>query len=551
MLLRPIITKRKGLFSQTIGDDTVFHPFYDPNKKQRRIDEALKKRARQPEKQESAEQDETQSDDVLSASLDENCRRMQELFRDNDALIMREIQNLYHPELVYRLFYSDGMTNTAVLQESVIRPLIQSQAKPGHNLIETLQQRVITAGEVQIADRWHDLIDGVVFGSVLLFLPRSDKALLLPLKKFEARSVTEPDSEKILSGPREGFNENLLTNLTLLRRKIRTNDLKLKYRTFGRRTQTKACLCYLDSIVNHKVLALLEDRLNQIDMDGVLDTNYLSEMIRDSSISPFRTTGYTERPDVVAAKLLEGRIAVFLDGTPVVLTVPYLFIENFQSSEDYYLNFFYTSFSRLLRMLGFFMTITVPGFYIAIVAFHQEMLPTPLLINIASERQGVPLPAAAEAFIMLIVFDILRETGARMPSNTGQALSIVGALVIGQAAVEARLVAAPMIIIIGITGITSLLIPKMNAPIIFIRLFILFASSVMGLFGMMLALCGLLIHMLNLDSFGVSQLTPTGKLQFQELKDKMIRAPWWLMTTRPKETTLNTIRMKTRNKAKP
>ena len=247
----------------------------------------------------------------------------------------------------------------------------------------------------------------------------------------------------------------------------------------------------------------------------------------------------------MAAKLLEGRIAIFLDGTPVVLTVPYLFIENFQNSEDYYLNFFYTSFSRVLRILGFFLTVTVPGFYIAIVAFHHEMLPTPLLINIASERTGVPLPASAEAFIMLIVFDILRETGVRMPSNIGQALSIVGALVIGQAAVEARLVAAPMIIIVGITGITGLLVPRMNAPIIFVRIFILIGASVFGLFGMMLTLCTLFIHMLNLDSFGVSQLTPSGKLQFQQIKDMAIRAPWWKMIQLPKRTAWSTIRQKT------
>jgi len=253
---------------------------------------------------------------------------------------------------------------------------------------------------------------------------------------------------------------------------------------------------------------------------------------------------------VVAAKLLEGRIAIFLDGSPVVLTVPYLFIENFQSSEDYYLNFSYTSFSRMLRILGFFLTITVPGFYISIVAFHQEMLPTPLLINIANERQGVPLPAAAEAFIMLIVFDILRETGVRMPSNTGQALSIVGALVIGQAAVEAKLVAAPMIIIVGLTGITALLVPKMNAPIIFIRIFILLGASVMGLFGMVLTLSALFIHMLNLDSFGVSQLTPSAKLQFQDVKDKMIRAPWWTMIRRPVKIGQDTVRQTTYPKAK-
>lgn len=526
----------------------MWSPFPNQNEKQHQIDDAIKKNKQQSKQSDSDQQSE---EETLTHSIQKNCDHFENLFCDNDTIVMREIENSYHPSQKYRIYYSEGMVNTSKLEDSVMRPLIQSKERLEPNdPIESLVKRVLTAMEMQITGQWEEIIDAVAYGDAVMFLPNCDQAVILPAKKFELRAVAEPDSEKILSGPREGFNECLLVNLTLLRRKLRTQDLKLKYYTFGRRTQTKACVCYLDSIVNKKILKLLDERLGKIDIDGVLDTNYISELIRDSSFSPFRSTGYTERPDVVAAKLLEGRIAIFLDGTPVVLTVPYLFIENFQSSEDYYLNFSYTSFSRILRMLGFFLTVSVPGFYIAIVAYHQEMLPTPLLINIASERSGVPLPAAAEAFIMLIVFDILRETGVRMPSNIGQALSIVGALVIGQAAVEAKLVAAPMIIIVGITGITSLLVPKMNAPIIFIRMFVLLGASVLGLFGMMLTLCTLFIHMLNLDSFGISQLTPSGQLQFQDIKDKFIRAPWWTMIQRPRKIGRDTVRQKTYPKAK-
>jgi len=518
----------------------LWNPFRPKQEeKQKRIDEAL---SRSTERSKATGQSQ---EEVLSPSMEENCRRFEELFRDNDTIICRKIQNACYPWLEYRLYYSDGMVNTSLLHDGVLRPLVESNEKPGRDLAESLSKQILTASDIQISEKWKDVCDGVTYGDAILFVPSSSRALILSAKNFQLRGVEEPEAERVLSGPREGFNEGLLNNLTLVRRRLRTHDLKIKFRTFGRRTQTKGCICYLDSLVNKDILKLLEDRLSHIDIDGVLDTNYLSELFRDSKFSPFRSTGYTERPDVVAAKLLEGRIAIFLDGTPVVLTVPYLFIENFQNSEDYYLNFFYTSFSRVLRILGFFLTVTVPGFYIAIVAFHHEMLPTPLLINIASERTGVPLPASAEAFIMLIVFDILRETGVRMPSNIGQALSIVGALVIGQAAVEARLVAAPMIIIVGITGITGLLVPRMNAPIIFVRIFILIGASVFGLFGMMLTLCTLFIHMLNLDSFGVSQLTPSGKLQFQQIKDMAIRAPWWKMIQLPKRTAWSTIRQKT------
>ena len=306
----------------------------------------------------------------------------------------------------------------------------------------------------------------------------------------------------------------------------------MKYLTLGRITKTKACVCYVDRLVNPRILDELYRRLEKIDIDGVLDTNYITELIRDFPFSPFRTTGYSERPDVVVGRLLEGRIAVFLDGTPDVLTVPYLFIENFQSSEDYYLSFFYTSVARALRIIGFFLTVTVPAAYITVVAYHHEILPTALIVNIANERKNVPLPAAAEAYLMLAVFDILRETGVRMPSNVGQALSIVGALVVGQAAVDAKLVAAPMIIVVALTGITSLLIPKMNAPIIYLRVFLLTLATAFGLFGFILGGAVMAIHIMHLHSFGVPQVALTGSLRYQEVKDTWFRGPWWAMRTR-------------------
>ena len=228
----------------------------------------------------------------------------------------------------------------------------------------------------------------------------------------------------------------------------------------------------------------------------------------------------------------------------MVLTLPYIFIENFQSNEDYYLNFFYSSSARLLRIFGFFLTISTPALYIAIVAFHHEMLPTPLLISIAAERSNVPFPAVVEAFLLVLVFDILRETGVRMPTGVGQAMSIVGALVIGQAAVAAKIVAAPMIIVIGLTGITNLLIPKLNAPTIYLRLFLLFLAGSFGLFGYMFGISCIAIHILNLQSFGILSVSNEGEMKFQNTKDIMIRSPWWLMITRPKFMSNNSTRMR-------
>ncbi|MDD2203276.1 MAG: spore germination protein [Bacilli bacterium] len=473
-------------------------------------------------------------DNLIFESLKENLLKMRDLFKDDDTFVTREFENNYDPSLKYGLIYCNGLIDAYIVNENLIKPLMtSSKVLSKDKIITELLSHVITISEIKKTNKIKDIIENITYGDIALFIDGVDEVLLINTKKFFVRPVTEPVNEQILVGPREGFNEYLYVNLSLVRRKLRTNDLKFKYLTLGDKTNTQVCLGYIDSIVDKKILKLLYKRLKNIKIDGVLDVNYLTELIRDNSYTPFRSTGYTEKPDTIVGKLLEGRIAIFVDGSPVVLTVPFLFVENFQSSEDYYLNFFYSFFTRLIRILGFFFTIAVPAIYIAIVAFHHEMIPTPLLINVAIERESAPLPASVELPILLFVFDILRETGIRMPSNIGQALSIVGALVIGQAAVEAKLVAAPIIIVVAFTGITALLVPKLNAPIVFVRIILFFLSASFGLVGLVCGLALLFIHILNLKSFGVSQLNLDGQFKFQNIKDQLFRAPWGKMKRRP------------------
>ena len=480
-----------------------------------------------------------------SKSLEENMLIIQGLFADVDILRTKTVQSNRYPDLRYGIAFCDGVVDNAIINDNILRPLMISEAaQPGPQLMDILSTQVIQIGEATWTADFSKVIEAICYGDTILFAQGIDKALILNTKGFVTRATTEPENERSLSGPREGFTESIMLNLSFIRRKLRTNDLKMKFLSVGKRSNTSICVCYIGSIANQSVLAEVYRRLGQIDIDAVLDSNYLTELIRDNHWSPFRSTGYTERPDVVVGKLLEGRIAIFIDGTPSVLTVPYLFIENYQSNEDYYLNYYYTTYSRLLRIIGFFLTIGVPGIYISVVAFHHEMLPTALLINIAAEQQSVPLPAALEAFIMLIVFDILRETGIRMPSNVGQALSIVGALVIGQAAVAAKMVAAPMIIVVGITGITNLLVPKLNAPVIYFRFFVLLSSSIFGFFGFVLSASCMMIHIFNLTSMGIPQVTLGGDLKHQQIKDTAIRAPWWQMLQRPPMLTQNLTRLK-------
>lgn len=418
------------------------------------------------------------------------------------------------------------------------------------DLMEHILQHVVLSNSVEKTDDVEELIQGIVYGDTVLLADGCMDALILNTKGWNTRSITEPESERVLRGPREGFNESILNNLSMLRRKLRTPDLKLRYMTFGRKSKTKACVCYLGSVVNKKVLAELEKRLRQIDIDGTLDSNYIGELIKEKPYSMLETAGSSERPDVIAANLLEGRIALFLDGTPMVLTVPHLFIEYFQSDEDYYLNYIFATIGRMLRILAFIISISLPAIYLALATYHQEMLPTPLLMSVSTARQSVPAPTAVEMLVMLIIFELLRESGARMPGMMGQALSIVGALVIGQAAVEAKIVSAPIIIIVSLTAITGLMVPKLKGFTIVQRFFLIIFSSVMGLYGYVLGMLAVLALVFGTNSFGVPIIPNVHTNAFQNNKDIFQRLPWSTMTKRPGDMTTNQTRQKPKGSSK-
>ncbi len=478
----------------------------------------------------------------VHSSLNKNIATSKTVFSDIDIIRYKMIHGPGDKPLKFFLVFCKEMVNTETINSNIVKTLMNFKPVTNAPVMDALLAEVLQVGETETTDNFQCIVERVTSGDTILFVEGCSRAAILVTKEFPTRSIEEPDNEKVLGGPREGFTESLMQNLTQVVRRLNTNDFKIKMLTLGKRTKTQVCVCYLDSLADKTIISDIFDRLNKIDIDGVLDSNYITELIGDNRYSPFRTVGYTERPDSVAGKLLEGRIAIFTNGSPMVLTAPYLFIENFQSSEDYYFSFFYTSFARMLRISAFILTITVPGLYISTVAFQPQMLPLQLLIRIAMERQTVPLPAAIEAVVMLLVFDILKETGIRMPSNIGQTLSIVGALVIGQAAVEASLVAAPMIIVVAATGITGLLVPKLNAPIIFWRLFILFMSSTFGFYGLTIGVSLMMIHINNLTSFGISQTSMRGNFRLQGIKDIFVRAPWNLMVERPDSLTSNKIR---------
>jgi spore germination protein KA len=473
----------------------------------------------------------------LVKSLEANIELFKALFRNDEMLIVRKFQNKYLPTAKCCLIYFAGMVNTDILNENVIQPILQNDLSEGINtnhLMEELQYKIIVSDDVNTVNDFNKMVGSVISGNTILLLEGTDTALIISSKGWPSRSIEEPESAKVVRGPREGFTESIVTNLTLIRRKINSLELKLKFREIGERTHTKVCICYLEGLALEEILTELEKRLDAIKIDAILDSGYIQELIRDAPFSPYETVGYSERPDVIAAKLLEGRIAIVVDGSPFVLTVPFVLAESFQSNEDYYNNYIFASFNRLLRMLGVFVATGLPAVYLAIVTYHQEMLPTPLLISISSSRQGVPFPTFAALFIMLLVFDVIREAATRMPTPIGQAINIVGTLVLGQAIVEAKIVSAPVIIITAVSGIMKLLSPTTLGSVIVLRLFFLLLASVLGIYGYIFGMIIATLHLMNVRSFGVPFMLGLSSVRNHNGQDIWIRSPWWSMTLRPK-----------------
>jgi spore germination protein KA len=358
--------------------------------------------------------------------------------------------------------------------------------------------------------------------------------MIINSKGWEKRSVTEPGSEAVVRGPRESFVENLRTNTSLIRRKIKNSALIVESMIIGRKTRTNISIAYINGVAKPELISEVKRRLKGIRTDSILESGYIEQFIEDAPGSVFATIGYTEKPDVAAAKILEGRVAILVDGTPFVLTAPFVLLESFQAAEDYYFRPYFATMTRIIRIIGFFITIMAPALYVAATTYHQELIPTSLLITFAQAREGVPFPAFVESLIMIITFEILREAGIRLPRPVGQALSIVGAFVIGESAVSAGIIGAPMVIVVAITAVSGFLVPAQNNSVVALRYIMLILGAALGGFGITLGLIGALVHMSSLESFGYPYLSPMSPFDVEDSKDSVIRAPLWLMISRPK-----------------
>jgi spore germination protein KA len=380
-----------------------------------------------------------------------------------------------------------------------------------------------------------EIITSIVNGCIVIIVEGIDHAVAIKMQNEEKRSVVEPTSQTVVRGPKDAFIETIGTNVSLIRRRIRNKNLHFEMFTIGDDTQTTVYMGFVKGIVNEGILQEVRNRLTKIKVSAIFEGGNIEELIADKTFTVFPLAINTERPDTVAANLMEGKIVILIDGSPFALLVPAVFVNFFSSAEDYYQSFFLGTFLRMIRYLSFMISLLTPSLYVGILTYHHELLPTTLLLSVIAQREGVPFPAVIEVLLMEITFEILREAGVRMPRVVGQMVSIVGALVIGQAAAEAGIISNIMIIIVSITAIANFVSPIYSFATAsrLLRFLLILFAAVLGLYGVLLVLVAMVAHLSSLRSFGVPYLAPIAPFIIEDQKDVFIRFPFWHMKQRP------------------
>lgn len=476
-----------------------------------------------------------EKDKGISKSLSKNIQSIKEALSESADIKTKQV--VFGKNSAYKgvVLYIDGLVENDLISQTIIKPLTYFEnfnvKASCDETIEIIKNQIFCSTEIESAKKLSEVVKGILKGDSIFILDTCNKALIINTKGGEKRSITEPQSESVVRGPREGFTENFRANTALIRRKIRNGKLKIEEMTIGRKSQTVISILYLEKVVKPEILKNLKTRLENLEVESILESGYLEQYIEDNPLSPFPTIDYSEKPDVIAAKILEGRIAIVVDGTPFVLTVPMLFVESFQTAEDYYNRPIYASIIRILRYFAYLISILGPAIYISLTNFHQELIPTTLLFSIIRSKEGTPFPIFVETLIMVFAFEFLREAGIRLPKSVGQAVSIVGALIMGEAAVSAGIVGAPIVIVVAFTAVCGFMVPMQNNSSSIIRLLMIFLASFAGWYGVSMGFLAILIHLASLKSFGVPYFDSfSGKFEF---KDTVIRVPLWQNQRRP------------------
>lgn len=456
-----------------------------------------------------------------------------------ESIDFRAVESRIAQKKAY-FYYLDTMVDTKILTETTAR-LLAIKLDEG-NKLETIEELAALTkdgfggAEIQLLENKKKVIWSILNGSIVIVVQTIDQAISINIMTNEKRAVTEPSTQTVVRGPKDGFIESLATNVSLIRRRIRNQNLQFEEFILGEDTGTSVYMGFIRGIANQAIVEEVRKRLKKIKVSAIFESGNIEELIADKTFTFFPLAISAERPDTVAANLLEGKIVILVDGTPFCLLVPAVFVNFFEISEDYYQPFFLGSFLRFIRYLSFMIALLTPSIYVGVLTFHQELLPTNFLLSVIAQREGVPFPAVVEVLLMEITFEILREAGVRMPKAVGQMVSIVGALVIGQAAAEAGIISNIMIIVVSITAIANFVSPTYSfaSASRLMRFIFIISASILGLYGVLLVLIFMVAHLSSLRSFGVPYLAPIAPFIIEDQQDVFLRFPFWAMKKRPK-----------------
>lgn len=416
--------------------------------------------------------------------------------------------------------YVDSITDKELLGLEVLAPLkkLCSEKSAAKTNISHLA-KAITLANVKTESKITDATNDILSGNAMIFIDGKNKAISVDLKKFEVRAISEPPTGLAVRGPRNGFTESIKSNLSLVRRYLKSPDLKVETFEKGRYTKTSIAFMYIDGISRPEIIDKIRQKIRKIDIDGIPDSSYVSKLLNERKTSLFKQVGSTERPDVLIERMLEGRAGIIVDGSPFALTLPYLLIEDFQAAEDYYISEYRANLVRALRVIAMIFSILLPSVFVAAQLFHLQIIPLNFLLTIVNGIKEIPFSPSLEMFFVLLIFELLNETSVRMPKYVGMALAVVGALVLGETAVNAGIVSTPAILIMALSGISIYAIPELVETTSVLRFIYLIVAGSLGGYGLILITAFLIIYLCSADNYGAPYLAPYSPVLLNDFQD--------------------------------
>ena len=475
----------------------------------------------------------------ISTDLQLNIDRYQRLFADCADIKMRRMALGQNKSRECFIAYIEVSVSNMLLETTALgRALAYLGEAPDEEVNSVLDKNAMGISDVTPFLYVEDAAQGMLTGDAILFVDGYDKALKSADKGYPGAAIKEPDSEKSIRGSREGFTDSIKMNTALIRKRLRSTRVRVKELEQGVRSHTKVDMVYMQDLANPMVLEEIQKRLEAYEIDGVLDSGVIEQLAERKWYSPFPQFQTTQRPDRAALAVMEGRVVVLSDNSPVALILPTDFNSFIKTSDDYYNRFEEATFARILRYFAVFFSMALPGLYLAVTNFHTQILPTPLLLSFWEARIGVPFPAALEVILMELSFELLREAGVRLPGAMGNTIGIVGGLIIGQAAVDANIVSPIVVIVVAFTALCSFSIPNEEFAFSFriLKFFLIIMSAWLGFFGLLVGLLVILIHLSRLKSFGIPYLMPfvgADLSGYEDERDSIWRAPFRRLTRRP------------------